>query len=198
MNPATRSQLTPRQTVAIAAAALLLGAGTVAAVRLAPTAARVSQARNQLAVQRENLRQAQAQAAARQTRRAKFQANHDDCWIPARHGNAETALGKIVEEAARQAGIRLTTLGEVRATSQGGEGVGVLELTVGATEPMEGIARFLAELAKAKPQFHWQRCTLRPDNPRAPRNIVLAGTLRVVTLTDPAVAELAAAGEGRP
>ena len=65
-----------------------------------------------------------------------------------------------------------------------------MEVNIEAKSSMEEISRFISDLYKANPCFYWRKCVLRPFNPRDAKDIVLSGTINVVSLTGDGVAKV--------
>lgn len=57
-----------------------------------------------------------------------------------------------------------------------------VELAVQVRTSMREISRLLAELEKARGAFYWKTCSIRPDNPRAPKQVYLSGRLQALVL----------------
>jgi len=122
-------------------------------------------------------------AAVLKHRRDLFASQSKDYWVPLRDGKAETEVHKAVEQAARLANLKLSSLGDIR-NSKINDGLLMMDLSISSTDSMENTARFLSELYRSSPRFYWQRCTIRPDNLREPKNIVLSGNLKFVLVSD--------------
>ncbi len=77
-----------------------------------------------------------------------------------------------------------------------------VELAILLRTSMREISRLLAELEKARGGFYWRTCSIRPDNPRAPRQVYLSGRLQTLFLSPDAerllFANSAAAKERAP
>ena len=112
-----------------------------------------------------------------------------DFWIPKRDGDIESNIIKKVEEVAKSSGLKLQNIGNAKPTKMN-EDISFLEINIEAKASMEEISRFIAELYKANPCFYWRKCVLRPFNPRDAKDIVLSGTLNVVSLTGDNVAKV--------
>ncbi len=124
----------------------------------------------------------------RQTR-ATFIGQGKDFWVPKRDGDIESNIIKKIEEVARTSGVKLQNIGNARL-SKINEDIALMEITIEAKSSMEEISRFISDLYKANPCFYWRKCVLRPFNPRDAKDMVLSGTLNVVSLTSDSVAKL--------
>ncbi|HCE42721.1 MAG TPA: hypothetical protein DET40_04165 [Lentisphaeria bacterium] len=124
----------------------------------------------------------------RQVRQA-FIKQGKDFWVPKRDGDIESNIIKKVEEVAKSSGLKLQNIGNARPTKVN-EDISFLEINIEAKASMEEISRFIAELYKTNPCFYWRKCVLRPFNPRDAKDIVLSGTLNVVSLTSDNVAKV--------
>jgi len=58
-----------------------------------------------------------------------------------------------------------------------------VELAVQIRASMREISRLLAQLEKDRGAFFWKSCSIRPDNPRDPHQVVLSGRLQALFLS---------------
>jgi hypothetical protein len=121
--------------------------------------------------------------------RENFIRQGKDFWIPKRDGDIENNIIKKIEEVAKTSGLKLQNIGNARL-SKVNEEMSLMEVNIEAKSSMEEIIRFISDLYKANPRFYWRKCILRPFNPRDAKDIVLSGTLNVVSLTGDGVAKI--------
>jgi hypothetical protein len=125
------------------------------------------------------------EAAKTKHRYQNFINRGKDFWIKERDGAVETEAQKKVEQAARTAGTNLNSLGSVRG-SKLKEGIEVMEFSIGAKGSMEEISRFMAELYRTYPKFHWGRCVLKMDTGKnaEKKEVTLSGSLKFVCISE--------------
>lgn len=121
--------------------------------------------------------------------RENFIRQGKDFWIPKRDGDIESSIIKKIEDIAKTSGLKLQNIGNARL-SKVNEEISFMEVNIEAKSSMEEISRFISDLYKANPCFYWRKCVLRPFNPRDAKDIVLSGTINVVSLTGDGVAKV--------
>ena len=112
-----------------------------------------------------------------------------DFWVPKRDGDIENNIIKKIEDIAKTSGLKLQNIGNARL-SKVNEEISLMEINIEAKSSMEEITRFISDLYRANPCFYWKKCVLRPFNPRDAKDIVLSGTINVVSLTGDGVAKV--------
>jgi hypothetical protein len=127
--------------------------------------------------------------------RENFIKQGKDFWVPKRDGDIESNIIKKIEDVAKTSGLKLQNIGNARLTKIS-EDISFMEVNVEAKSSMEEITRFISDLYKANPSFYWRKCVLRPFNPRDAKDIVLSGTINVVSLSGDGVAQILM-GEGK-
>ena len=127
--------------------------------------------------------------------RENFIKQGKDFWVPKRDGDIESTIIKKIEDVAKTSGLKLQNIGNARLTKIS-EDISFMEVNVEAKSSMEEITRFISDLYKANPCFYWRKCVLRPFNPRDAKDIVLSGTINVVSLTGDGMAQVLM-GEGK-
>jgi hypothetical protein len=121
--------------------------------------------------------------------RENFISQGKDFWIPKRDGDIESSIIKKIEDIAKTSGLKLQNIGNARL-SKINEEISFMEINIEAKSSMEEISRFISDLYKSNPCFYWRKCVLRPFNPRDAKDIVLSGTINVVSLTGDGVAKV--------
>jgi hypothetical protein len=121
--------------------------------------------------------------------RENFIKQGKDFWITKRDGDVENSIIKKIEDVAKTSGLKLQNIGNARL-SKLNEEISFMELNIEAKSSMEEISKFISDLYKADPTFYWRRCVLRPFNPRDAKDIVLSGTISVISLTGDGVAKV--------
>jgi hypothetical protein len=117
-----------------------------------------------------------------------------DYWVPKRDGEIENNIIKKIEDVAKSSGMKIQNIGNSKL-SKINEDISFMEINIEAKSSMEEITRFISDLYKTNPCFYWRKCVLRSFNPRDAKDIVLSGTLNVVSLTGDNVAKVLAGEE---
>lgn len=136
------------------------------------------------------------QSAELKARRERFAANAKDCWVPQRDGKPETEIPKAINQAAKLTGMKVASLGDLRQIKVS-DGISVLEVSLAATDSLETITRFMAEIYRANPKMKWQRCQIRPDGAKDSRKVSLSGSLSFLCVSDERLAALLGVGGGK-
>jgi hypothetical protein len=110
-------------------------------------------------------------------------------WIDKRDGNVETMAQRRVEDAARKAGLTLSSIGRVQPQKIA-DGIFSVEISITSQADTAQTALFIQEIYRSDPRFYWHRISLRPDNLRNPKNVILSGNLRFVEISNPDLAAL--------
>ncbi len=135
------------------------------------------------------------ESASLQYRRDCFAMRSKDYWIPQRDGKPETEVHKIITQAAKTAGFRLASTGDIRQTKIS-DGIFSMEIQLSASDSMESFARFCAEIYRTNPKFYWQRCQVRPENMKDVKNVNINGNLKFLCITDEKTASFLLASTG--
>ncbi len=83
-------------------------------------------------------------------------------WSEKRDGVIDTELRNLIQQAAREAELKLNTLGSVRTTRINTE-LYYAEIDLSTTGSVEAVTRFLAAIKGISPQLSWRRLDLRPE-----------------------------------
>ncbi|MBN2642728.1 MAG: hypothetical protein JXR78_13825, partial [Victivallales bacterium] len=102
-------------------------------------------------------------------------------WLPPRDGEPGHALRKLIETAAADTGLKLTSLGALRESKLENE-LKIYELNLSASANLEQIMRFIMELEASTPKLYWSQLNFRPDNSRNPENVHFNGTVKAVVI----------------
>jgi len=89
---------------------------------------------------------------------------------------------KEFDRMARRAHIVIQTIGAPR-TNKISDHVISVDINVRTTASMSDISRLLAEMARGKKPMYWRNCTLRPDNVRTPKKVVLSGRIQALVVS---------------
>jgi hypothetical protein len=110
---------------------------------------------------------------------------------------SEQEVREQLDRLARRAKVSLPRIQNPRRSSlQGYDYIDEVELTISWTATMKEITRFLYEIEKSDKVFQWTDCSIRPVNPRAPKEVRLTGKLRALVLNTEAQTILAEDREG--
>ncbi|HBC87462.1 MAG TPA: hypothetical protein DCZ94_10945 [Lentisphaeria bacterium] len=121
--------------------------------------------------------------------RENFVRQGKDFWISKRDGDIESSIIKKIEDVAKSSGLKLQNIGNSRLTKIN-EDISFMEVNIEAKSTMEEISKFISDLYKANPCFYWRKCVIRPFNPRDAKEIVLSGTISVVSLNSDYIAKV--------
>lgn len=110
-------------------------------------------------------------------------------WYAKRDGDVETQAQRVIEDAAGAVGLSLTSVGRVQSAKIC-DGINSMEINISAKAPIGEIGAFVDRVYHVNPRLHWHRMTLRPDNLRDPKNVVLNGNLRFIAVTDGEIANM--------
>jgi hypothetical protein len=139
--------------------------------------------------QRKKLELELEESARLKSRRDAFLGQSGNFWVGERDGNIETDIHRKIEDAASSANIKLSSLGSLKS-SKISDGIVLMELNVTASAKLDALVAFLGELERMKPRMSWQRCTIRPENPRSPGLIFISGNIQFVCVNDKALVEI--------
>ncbi len=105
---------------------------------------------------------------------------------PFRRISSKTSAAEIrteFDKLARRAQVTLQSVRLLREKPEKfSEYVLSVELAVQVRTSMREISRLLAELERNRGAFYWRTCSIRPDNPRAPKQVYLTGRLQALVL----------------
>lgn len=117
-------------------------------------------------------------------------------WVLGSEGSAADVRAEL-KRLTREAGV---TLQSERLSRDKPEKftdyVESVEITVQLTDSMKSISRFLKALEESDRAFFWKACTIRPDNPRDPKQAVLNGKIQALLLSPEATALVEGGGLG--
>ena len=99
-------------------------------------------------------------------------------------GKPSVEVIREFDRLAREAQVKISHVGEpLRKTLPGLNEVGVVEFRVQLSKvSMREVSRLLAKIEQSRQHFFWSTCTIRPDNRRAPKMVVLTGKIHALVL----------------
>ena len=121
--------------------------------------------------------------------RESFAANRDFFWVDERDGDPFLKAQSLISNTAKSSGVTLSSLGAARSDKIS-DGAQFVSFSIKGQAPFKQIVKFILELDKSHPKAYWKSMILRPDNPRAPKAIVLSGTIQFIRISDEAALEL--------
>ena len=121
--------------------------------------------------------------------RRSFAANRDFFWVDERDGDPFLKAQSLISNTAKSSGVTLSSLGAARSDKIS-DGAQFVSFSIKGQAPFKQIVKFILELEKSRPKAYWKSMILRPDNPRAPKAIVLIGTIQFIRISDEAALEL--------
>ena len=102
-------------------------------------------------------------------------------WIPKRDGELPLKAQEMIENAAEKAGITLRETSETKSFRVS-EYLSSNDISVKAKAPEEKIIDFINKIHELNPRFYWGNLKLSPDNLEQPKDYILSGTLRFVSI----------------
>ncbi len=124
--------------------------------------------------------QIQRPLTALRAARAKF-------WLP-QDGNPQYELRRKVERCAKEAGIRLKSTGTLQITKLT-EGLFAYEINITSDCQLPQLLAMLEKIENERPCLFWKNLTINPDNTRSPNFLLLNGTIKIVRLENPDMAQ---------
>ena len=113
------------------------------------------------------------------------------------HRPPQAVIQEEFRALARRAHVLIRTLGSPRVSDYS-DNIQQIQLTVRIRGDMEDVGNLLAEVDRASPPFFWQQCSIRPDNPRDPKGVILSGQIAALMLKSESTRLLEAVEEGSP
>lgn len=95
--------------------------------------------------------------------RQEYEEHLKEYWQEDRDGDVELGLRERIEQAAKNSGVKLASLGSVRKTKISNT-LCFAELNISAADNIGAIAGLLAEIRRIKPVISWRRIDFRPEN----------------------------------
>lgn len=92
----------------------------------------------------------------------EYEARLKEYWQEDTDGDVELGLRELIEQTARNRGVKLASLGSVRTAKINNE-LCFAELDISLTDTIAGIAGLLDEIRRIKPSISWKRADFRPD-----------------------------------
>ena len=156
---------------------------------LIPNSNSIGRSRTRLVAAQRELRGLLNRRSELRRHRESFVANRDLFWLDDRDGDPFLKAQTVVSTAAKSSEVSLSSLGAARSDNIS-DGAQFVSLSIKGQAPFKQIVKFILELEQSHPKAYWKAIVLRPDNPRAPKNIVLNGTIQFIRITDKAALKL--------
>ena len=86
---------------------------------------------------------------------------HKNFWQSGRDGDPQLGVRQRVEAAARNAGVKLKTLGTLQ-TSKVIDGINAYEMSIAADAQVEELAQMMLKMERMTPRLYWKNLTLNP------------------------------------
>lgn len=118
-----------------------------------------------------------------QHKKELFTRQKEDFWVTEKHGDVKSTAHRLVEQAAKAAGVELTALGNL-TEQKVDDDMSMWSFSISTDASMVKIAQFMHELHSLKPAFNWGRCSIRPKSSKEPDVLHLQGTLSLTVLSD--------------
>lgn len=156
---------------------------------LLPNKVSIARYRTRLVAAQRELRRLLNRRQELLSHRESFVANRDFFWVDERDGDPFLKAQSVISKAAKSSGVSLSSLGAARSDKIS-DGAQFVSLSIRCQAPFKQIVKFILELEKSHPRAYWKSIVLRPDNPRAPKAIVLSGTIQFIRVSDEAALKL--------
>lgn len=114
-------------------------------------------------------------------------------WQPV-DGNPQNELRRRIEQCAKGANLRLKSIGTVQNVKLA-EGLNVYEISVTADAQLSDLVAFMQKVEQERPHIFWKNLTISPDNTRSPNFLMLNGTVKILVLNEPEIAQKLWGGE---
>ena len=158
-----------------------------------PTHSKIQQARKELKLSQIKLLEALNEEYKLKTRQDDFVNISEDFWIEKRDGNPSLIVQKVINQAAKDASIEISSLGAAKITELS-ETTNSVAIQIRAKANIHDIVAFINAIDKLQPKAYWQNLYLRPDNPKNPVEIVMSGTVQFLVIKDEKALKLLLAG----
>ena len=158
-----------------------------------PTQSKIEKARKELKLSQIKLLEALNEEYKLKTRQDDFVNISEDFWIEKRDGNPSLIVQKVINQAAKDASIEISSLGAAKITELS-ETTNSVAIQIRAKANIHDIVAFINAIDKLQPKAYWQNLYLRPDNPKNPVEIVMSGTVQFLVIKDEKALKLLLAG----
>lgn len=142
--------------------------------------------KKRLTIANEKLSEAQNEAKKVDTQMAELKKVEKEykeifsaAWESSNHGDPNVEMRKKIEDAAKKAGLNLSTVGSIKNLRINND-LSFLEIDFSAVETLEVLVEFFEQIEQLKPEFYWKRADFRHENLQNSERIRFTGTLRVI------------------
>jgi hypothetical protein len=146
-----------------------------------PTAAKIEHELTQIATLNNNRAKAQIAIAEQIAIKAQLKARTAGFWIEGTKVPTNE-IQKAVDRLGRRAGIQLARVGAPREVDLS-DHVKAVDISVNSTTDIQAFAAFIQEIDNSEPALFFENCSIRPDNVKNPKKVMVKGKIRALVLT---------------
>ena len=143
--------------------------------------------------EREHYDELSQDLAVRKKKRAEYNKKKErlrqraDRFWPAKENNPKVTVQSSFQKMAREAHVTIDNMGGVQI-SDVSDYIRKVQFSIRLQTSMQEFSRLLAQLQESSYPLFWDRCRIRPDDPRDPKEVRISGRLKTYVLT-PAATE---------
>lgn len=146
-----------------------------------PTKAKIERELTEISTLNNNRAKAQIAIAVQALRKAELKAKTAGFWIQGTKVPTNE-IQKEVDRLGRRAGIQLARVGAPREVDVS-DHIKAVDISVNSTTNIEAFARFIQEIDNSSPALFFDNCSIRPDNVKKPKSVMVKGKIRALVLT---------------
>jgi hypothetical protein len=146
-----------------------------------PTNAKIDKELTEIQTLNNNKAKAQIAIAEQALRKAELKAQTAGFWIETSKVPVND-IQKSVDNLGRRAGMQLARVGAPREVDVS-DHIKAVDISVNSTTNIEAFARFVQEIDNSEPALFFDNCSIRPDNIKNPKSIMVKGKIRALVLT---------------
>ncbi len=103
-------------------------------------------------------------------------------WPASSDKNPKVLVQNEFKKLAQNAQVTLDSMGGIQV-NEASELVREVMFSIQLNTSMQEFSKLLAQMAQSSHHFYWDRCTIRPDKRKDPRNVRISGKLKTFVLT---------------
>jgi hypothetical protein len=146
-----------------------------------PTKAKIERGLTDISTLNNKKATVQVAIASDAARKAELKAKTAGFWIEGTKVPTNE-IQKAVDRLGRRAGIQLARVGAPREVDLS-DHIKAVDISVNSTTNIEAFARFIQEIDNSEPALFFDNCSIRPDNVKNPKKVMVKGKIRALVLT---------------
>lgn len=146
-----------------------------------PTKAKIENELTQISTLNNERAKRQLMIADQALRKAELKAQTAGFWLETTKVPVND-IQKAVDRLGRRSGMQLARVGAPREVDVS-DHIKAVDISVNSTTDIEAFARFVQEIDNAEPALFFDNCSIRPDNVKNPKKIMVKGKIRALVLT---------------